>query len=143
MNSILEGGSMRKTQLFMPLAALILPALLMAQQPQGTYVTTITEADAPPEMREQLVGTWELTFLENNQFTVASKGEVVVKGECTIDHDQITFSDKEGRLSCRKAAKIGTYKWALDGKTLTFTKVEDTCEGRQLVLLTHPLLKKE
>ncbi|HET6266724.1 MAG TPA: hypothetical protein VFG11_03330 [Acidobacteriota bacterium] len=134
---------MRNILWFLLVAALALPAILIADQPKGTYVTTITEAEAPSEMREQVAGMWEVTFLEKNQFTVACKGETVVKGEWSINQGQVTFSDKEGRLSCPEGEKVGTYKWALNGKTLTFTKVKDVCKGRQLVLLTHPLSKKE
>jgi hypothetical protein len=41
----------------------------------------------------------------------------------------LEFKDEKGSIAS-KDAKPGKYKWKLDDKKLTFTKVEDESEGR-------------
>lgn len=52
------------------------------------------------------------------------------------------LTDRQGRYACTESGP-GKYKWQYDGKALTFTKIEDECEGRAHALTGQPLVKKE
>ena len=112
-----------------------------AQEWAGTYTTTISVADVPPDMKAA-VGLWELILGEEGQFTTTQNGEVVVQGTYAVAGDQMTFADVEGKMACAKEQASGIYKPALDGGTLTFTLIDDQCPGRRIVLTSHSLTKK-
>ncbi|MCI0416077.1 hypothetical protein L0222_25160 [bacterium] len=113
-----------------------------AQEWAGTYTTTISPADVPPEMAAA-AGSWELILGEEGQFTSTQNGEVVVRGTYAVSGDQMAFSDAEGKMACAKEQASGSYKPALDGGTLSFTLVDDQCAGRRIVLTSHALTKKK
>lgn len=113
-----------------------------AQEWAGTYTTTISPADVPPEMAAA-AGSWELILGEEGQFTSTQNGEVVVRGTYAVSGDQMAFSDAEGKMACAKEQASGSYKPALDGRTLSFTLVDDQCAGRRIVLTSRALTKKK
>ena len=115
--------------------------VLFAQEWTGTYTTTISEADVPPDMKAA-VGNWELILGDEGQFTTSRNGEVMVRGAYAVTGDQITFSDAEGAMACLNEQAAGSYTPALDGATLTFTLVDDDCAGRRIVLTSHSLTKQ-
>ena len=85
-------------------------------------------------------GAFTITFATDGVHTVSTEGKVVVKGTYTVEKDQLTFTDKEGDFAC--VGQVGKYKWAYDGKSLSFTKVQDECEGRVQGLTAQPWVKK-
>jgi hypothetical protein len=122
-------------------ALMLVCSFASAQEWAGTYTTTISPADVPPEMTAA-VGSWELILGDEGEFTTSQNGEVVVRGTYAVSGDQMSFSDAEGKMACAKEQASGSYKPALDGGTLSFTLVEDTCAGRRIVLTSHALTKK-
>jgi hypothetical protein len=91
------------------------------------------------------VGDWEITLDEENHFTVTKNGNfVAAEGRCTLTQEQLVFNDEKGPWACTDPGEEnGIYTWALDGKTLTLTAVEDQCPGRTYVFTTHPLSKQD
>lgn len=85
-------------------------------------------------------GGFELALGADGVHTVSQDGKVVVKGNYVVDKDQITFNDKEGDFAC--LGQTGKYKWAFDGKNLSFTKVQDECDGRGQGLTAQAWVKK-
>lgn len=85
-------------------------------------------------------GAFTLSVGDDGIHTVSTEGKVVVKGNYVVAKDQITFTDKEGDYAC--VGQAGTYKWAFDGKALSFTKVEDQCDGRVQGLTAQAWVKK-
>ena len=85
-------------------------------------------------------GPYEVAFSADGVHTVSNEGKVVVKGTYVVDKDQISLTDKEGDFAC--VGQTGTYKWAFDGKNLSFIKVEDACDGRVQGLTGQPWVKK-
>jgi hypothetical protein len=116
-------------------------SVALAQEYAGTYITTINDADVPPDMKAA-VGNWELILGDEGQFTSSKNGEVMVRGAYVVTGDQMTFSDAEGPMACPNEQATGSYTPALEGATLTFTLVDDECAGRRIVLTSHSLTKQ-
>ena len=86
-------------------------------------------------------GYFTLTFVGDGSYTVAAEDKIVVKGTYTVEKDEIAFKDSEGEYACVQD-KPGKYKWKYDGKAITFSKVEDECDGRSQALPLQPFVKK-
>lgn len=100
--------------------------------PEGTYLTKAGE-----------VKDIQLT-LENGRFTIIWYGHVEAKGPYASTKDLVVFAGEpvQGEALCNDSEEPGIYKWAVQGKQLTFTKVQDFCVYRNLSLTTQPLTKK-
>jgi hypothetical protein len=62
-----------------------------------------------------------------------SNGQVLVQSKCTITDETLILSDySTGQYSCPDVT--GKYKINLKGDILTFTLIEDACEGRAQAL---------
>ena len=80
---------------------------------------------------------WSMKFDDNGAITITTDGTLAVEGTYTVIGDVLEFSDAGGPWACTGDLKIGTYTWKLEGKKLTFTKVEDKCEGRENALTSQ------
>lgn len=100
-----------------------------ADFPTGTFTTKIMGMDL------------DLAFDGKGKFTVSVKDKVEVEGSYKATKDQIEFQDEKGPMA-DKSAGPGTYKWKLDGKKLTFTKVKDKNPGRAGALTEGAWTKK-
>ena len=87
-------------------------------------------------------GSFTLTFNSDGGHSVSVNEKVAVKGTYTVTGDQIAFTDKEGEFACT-GTEAGKYRWKYDGKALTFSKLEDDCDGRINGLTGQPWEKKE
>ena len=75
-------------------------------------------------------GTVTLKFGDKGRFILADEADkVLVEGTYKVMTDEIEFTDEKGPMAA-KDAKPGKYKWKLEGKALSFTKVSDEAEGR-------------
>ncbi len=113
--------------------------------PLGVYMTTFSpEEETSPS--NSLRGDWELRFLESNRFTLtrSGAGEPIQEGVLTVAQGQLVFPPAQGTYGCVALDPgTGTYKWAFDGKTLTFTSLEDQCPRRVTQLTKHPWIKQQ
>jgi hypothetical protein len=109
------------------LAALVLalPSAVFAARdlPLGKYRTTVK---APAALK----GIWVLNFASGGKYTITDNGAVVVRGHFTST-SRIYLSGEKGPRAC---PQFGVYAWKLAGRTLSFTKVSDSCAGRAVVL---------
>jgi hypothetical protein len=119
------------------------------QPPDGTYTTTITEAELSPSVPEQFVcenaGTFTLT-VSGDQWSlsqVAAPGCTVAdpenSGSWEFSSNQVTFHDNQS-FGCSLAY---TYQWSFEGTELRFTTVEDNCAPRVVLFSTHPWVRQE
>ena len=99
--------------------------------PKGTF--TIKTADG---------AEWVVTF-DKGKFTAKQNGELGVKGSYKATKDEVEFTDEDGPFAGQGDDKTYTYKWKLDGKKLTLTKVKDTNEGRVSVITNAAWEKKD
>lgn len=119
------------------------PAAMPSSGIMGEYTTTLAPADVPTTMpdsiRNGMIGTWNIGLHDGGHVAVAFNGRPVVEGAYRVEGDRIMFSAEEtGVYACRIPA---TYTWQMTGNQLSFTRVEDTCEGRVVVLTTRPLTR--
>ncbi len=103
----------------------------------GTYAATITEEEAI-----DLQGEWELTLVEGSHYSFARQGSIVDEGRYSLTQDQIVFTYEKGPYACI-GQETYIYKWALDGKALTLTTVEDGCPDRNRVIAAHPWSRQD
>src|SRR4030095_7667077 len=73
---------------------------------------------------------WSINFRGHNKLTRSRNGEMVVEGTYKVTKDELEVTDEKGPMACEGEQKTGKYKWKLEEKKLTLTKVEDLCEGR-------------
>jgi hypothetical protein len=92
-----------------------------ADDPKGTYSVTVGDARLT------------LTFDGAGKYTFKRNSEVQVEGAYKVAKDQIEFVDKRGPIAIPEKI-VGKYKWALNAKKLSFTRVEDRGEGRAQAL---------
>ena len=73
---------------------------------------------------------WSIKFDDSNKVTVTRDGQVLVEGTYKVTGDAMELTDEKGPMACGGDQKTGQYKWKLEEKKLTLTKVADACEGR-------------
>ena len=105
--------------------ALALPSVVLAARnlPLGKYRTSV-------KTPARLKGTWVLDFLKGGKYTITDNGAVVVRGHFNTT-SRVYLSGETGPAAC---PQFGVYSWKRVGKTLTFTKISDSCAGRAAVL---------
>jgi predicted Ser/Thr protein kinase len=104
----------------------------------GTYETRIS-GTGPLFMG--VTGTWRVRFLSNGAERVMQNGVTVVRGRVSVAGAQVTFDGGTGVQACSGAKATGVYRWALQGRRLTFAPLRDDCMGRRIVLLARPWAK--
>jgi hypothetical protein len=75
-------------------------------------------------------GEISIQFDGHGNVKVSQGDRVLVDGQYIADGDQIKLTDESGPMACSKGEETGTYRWKHEGGTLTFSKVEDRCDGR-------------
>ena len=80
---------------------------------------------------------FSIKFDDSGRVTILMNGEIVVEGTYKVREDGLEVTDEKGPMACGGDQKTGKYKWKLEGKKLTFTKVEDECEGRANALTSQ------
>jgi hypothetical protein len=86
-------------------------------------------------LAEPFNDTLTLHIQSDSSFVTTSTGEVLVQSSCKITGDIFTLTDySTTQYSCPDAT--GKYKIELskDGNSLTFTLIEDACDGRAQAL---------
>ena len=79
----------------------------------------------PAEINDTLT----LHVHSDSSFVTNSKGEVMLRTNCIIKADTLTLSDYgESEHTCPNA--LGKYKINLNGKSLTLSLIDDSCDGR-------------
>src|SRR5262245_42498162 len=72
---------------------------------------------------------WSIKYDDKSRTKVSRNGEIVVERTYKVRGDELELIDEKGPMACGRE-QPGKYKWKLDGKKLTLTKVTDECEGR-------------
>jgi hypothetical protein len=111
----------------------------------GTYTTIITEEDVSAglssELAAEIPGEYEITYEPDGRMTLVRDGKEMAKGTFRLKGDQLLLNaDDTGDYACQVFAR---YTWAIDGKNLMLTKLQDGCGGRVVVFAGHPLVLVE
>lgn len=120
---------MRSRILAVAIVIPFLSALVFAQTagiPAGSYA-----AKLGPEK-------WALRFAAPNKYTVVREGTAVAEGSFFINKNEITFRDENGPYAGKGAEQMGKYRWQLQDRRLTFTKIDDKLDGRFKALTFGP-----
>ena len=80
---------------------------------------------------------FSIKFDDGGRATIMKDGELVVEGRYRVQEDALEVTDEKGPMACGGDQRTGKYKWKLEGKKLTFTKVADECEGRANALTSQ------
>jgi hypothetical protein len=102
---------------------------------QGAYEMTITKDE-----NSKYAGKWRMVISPRDtggSMRVAWNGNTVGTEPFTVTQDTLMFPPDD------LCPGPGAYKWALDGKALTFTKVADDCMDRSTVTPLHPWIKQD
>ena len=67
---------------------------------------------------------WSISFDNKGKDTIKFKDGVVIEGTYRANKVEIDFKSETGQRA-DPANKIGKYKWKLDGKGISFTRVQD------------------
>ena len=86
--------------------------------------------------------TWKVTFMESGKLTVNRNGQLAVEATYKVDKDEVAFTDVKGPNADPNSGP-GKYRWKLDGKKLSFTKIEDKNEGRASVVTAGDWMKQD
>jgi hypothetical protein len=109
--------------------------------PVGTYTTTIVTSDIPAsvsaDMRTGLAGAWEIAFGDNGHAQVSVNGRQVVDAPFQVSGRDFTLGEDTGEYACHSPAR---YTWHATATELHLSRVEDSCDGRAVVLTAHPLV---
>lgn len=108
-------------------ATLLLTFALSGLAQRAAYVGTWAGEGTGPD--GQMVKFKMIIAEDSYQLDMGMDGNINVVGKVVAEGDQVSVWDVSGELACPGDQK-GVYKFAVDGDTLTFTKVEDPCEGR-------------
>ncbi len=125
----------KQLNLLIQMIAFVALALLLAgcaRMPspslQGTWVTTVTDEEAP-----LFAGQWEITFSENGRYSGRYSGAPgTMEGGFTFTQDQIVFQDEAGVCVYYQSPQA-TYKWSVEKDILTLTPIDDQCYNRRKV----------
>ena len=122
-----------KKLFLLPLFALALATTAFAQK---SGASTATQASIIGKWAGEFPGpdgtpiAFTMTITQDTySFDYGSDGTADSSGSYTADGDQVTVWDTAGQDIC-PSDKKGVYQFALDGDTVTFTKVKDDCPGR-------------
>ena len=109
--------------------------------PPGTYTATFTASDNIQVGDSLMTGTSSITFTESGEFTVIAP-EATITGRYTVDGDRVKFDEGTGTFPCEDVP-VSEYAWELNGNSLTFSTVEDSCYPRTLAMTIKPYMKEE
>jgi len=94
--------------------------------PKGTFTIKVGE------------DKWSIKYQDKEKFLLYRNGQETCGGTYRVAKDEVEIKLDKGAFDDKNAEKVGKYKWKLDDKKLSFTKVEDEFEGRVKVLTSGP-----
>jgi hypothetical protein len=103
----------------------------------------LAAADFPAGKFATMAGNdkYVMDFDGKGTVTVTRNGQLGVEATYKVDKDQIEFKDVKGPIADPNGP-AGKYKWKLEGKKLSFTKIEDASAGRAAALTGGPWTKE-
>lgn len=140
-----------KIQTLLPFVLLFLVGFTVNPEspPPGSYTMSVAEEDipenVPAEARGNFVGKWQMTLSNEKKYQISRDGNMLVQGSFSVSAEKLTVTDEDGVLACtaQPGTETGTYKWAYKDEKLSFTAVDDKCEGRRFVLSLRSWQKED
>jgi imidazolonepropionase-like amidohydrolase len=107
-----------------PLGLLLLQAALTATAARAQVGGTLSGTFGS--------GPLAITF-EADSHRISRGGQIGIRGRFELAADTVTFYDVSGPIACSQSLR-GRYLWKLDRSQLTFTLIEDACQGRSATM---------
>lgn len=108
----------------------------------GVYELKLADADLPglmdPGTRNAIAGSWEMS-VEPGIARVRLNGHEVVDLPFTVQGNEVAFGEDSGQYACHSPSR---YAFESTATALRFTKVEDGCDGRAVLLTVRPWTKR-
>jgi len=80
-------------------------------------------------------GEISIQFDDHGHVRVGQGDHILVEGQFVVSADQIKLTDESGPMACSKGEETGSYRWKYEGEALSFSKLDDPCDGRSGDLL--------
>ncbi len=132
-------------------ATLMATACATSAPPSGT--ADGTDAAERPFAGSELVGTytrvvgavdeWTLEITEEGAAFINPSGGRLARPVTAVSDTEITFAADPDCLEQTSEPTEGRYEWELEDGTLTFTEIEDSCDGRAELLTEGPWEESE
>lgn len=90
---------------------------------------------------ENNLGTWHFILDDAGNFEATLNGSYIAQGIYTVKDDQVELYVQKVCADCDCENNIGRYYWSLDGNSLRFAKIVDSCDPMVLVLTSKPLIR--
>lgn len=95
----------------------------------------VSAAELPGSWSAEVDGTaYELVFDEEGGLSVIEANEAVVVAQYEAGGGELTINDLGGKKACQGDQSEGTYRYTLEGGTLSLTLAEDDCSKRAAYL---------
>ena len=75
-------------------------------------------------------GGISIQFDDHGHVRVSQGDRSLVDGQFLATADQIKLTDESGPMACSKGEESGTYHWKYEDEALSFSKLNDRCDGR-------------
>lgn len=122
------------------------PSIGVEGPPDGIYTSYLSERDVETTLSSwrdasSVVGNWYIN-IKKNHFSLYFNNSFITEGSIVFDNNHAVMSiEPVGEEDCHSSEeRTGSYKWAFDGKSLTFNLINDLCEGRRYVSTLRPWL---
>jgi hypothetical protein len=99
--------------------------------PKGTFTSKVDDA------------VWTVVIDGKGKYTVSLDGKEGITGSYKVTKDVVEFTDEGGQFAGKDKDATYSYKFKVDGKKVTFTKVKDENEGRSKVITANAWEMKE
>jgi hypothetical protein len=75
-------------------------------------------------------GDISIQFDDHGHVKVSEGDHTLVDGRFVANADQIKLTDESGPMACPKDEATGSYRWKYEGEALSFSSLDDRCDGR-------------
>ncbi len=75
-------------------------------------------------------GEISIQFDDHGHVKVSEGDHTLVDGRFVANADQIKLTDESGPMACPKDEATGSYRWKYEGEALSFSSLDDRCDGR-------------
>src|SRR5882672_2815954 len=96
---------------------------------------SLTNTNWKTYVGDPVMDTLTLHIKADSSFVTATNGTVVVRSLCKVVEDTIWLADFDGQYACPNMT--GKYLYTVAADVLSFTLVDDPCDGRAGTLSTN------
>lgn len=121
------------------------PTELKAAEKQNTMLFVRAKQEIPPGHYTTLVNgeRWALDLNDRGVMRLKRKGETVFDGAFTSSKTEIEVVDLKDPRAGLEHLNTGKYRWTMDGRNLSFNKIDDDCKDRATAMTGNTWIRTE